>query len=197
MPTGYTAGISNGITFQKFAMNCARAFGALIEMRDSPSDAPIPENFKKSDYHEKEIAKCKKLLAELERMDSPKARKLFDDERKESEEHARKYEIEKLELRQKYEAMLREVKKWNPPTSEHNGLKDFMLKQISESIDFDCGPSYRVAQQNPDFEKWFIAKKKEVITEIQRHTEEDEKEAERTASRNKWVRELRESLSHV
>jgi len=36
MPTGYTADLNDGkqVTFQEFTMKCARAFGALIEMRD-------------------------------------------------------------------------------------------------------------------------------------------------------------------
>jgi hypothetical protein len=43
MPTGYTAPIADGMTFEQFALGCARAFGALVTMRDEPSDAPIPE----------------------------------------------------------------------------------------------------------------------------------------------------------
>ena len=37
MPTGYTDKIKDGITFKEYAMGCARAFGALITMRDNPA----------------------------------------------------------------------------------------------------------------------------------------------------------------
>jgi len=37
--------------FRTFAMSCARAFGALITMRDEPADAPIPDEFKPDPYH--------------------------------------------------------------------------------------------------------------------------------------------------
>ena len=39
MPTGYTADIVDGkpVTFQEFAMRCARAFAPEPELRDSPA----------------------------------------------------------------------------------------------------------------------------------------------------------------
>lgn len=36
MPTGYTADIKDGIDFKTYAMNCARAFGACVMLRDEP-----------------------------------------------------------------------------------------------------------------------------------------------------------------
>lgn len=68
MPTGYTAAIADGISFTNYAMGCARAFGALIEMRDEPSDAPIPEEFKPSTYHLEELQKAQKKLHNLCKM---------------------------------------------------------------------------------------------------------------------------------
>jgi hypothetical protein len=32
MPTGYTSAIADGIEFKDFALRCARAFGALVEL---------------------------------------------------------------------------------------------------------------------------------------------------------------------
>lgn len=45
MPTGYTYPVCEGkITeFPDFALSCARAFGALISMREEPMDAPLPD----------------------------------------------------------------------------------------------------------------------------------------------------------
>ena len=59
MPTGYTSKIADGIGFKDFALSCARAFGACIEMRDDPSDKPIPNEFKPNDYHKKRMAAAK------------------------------------------------------------------------------------------------------------------------------------------
>ena len=60
MPTGYTAPIYEGeenFTFKKFAMRCARNFGALIEMRGEPLDAEIDFDkcFQPSDYYKKAL----------------------------------------------------------------------------------------------------------------------------------------------
>ena len=35
--TGYTSKIAQDITFKDFVMSCARAFGALVTLRDKPS----------------------------------------------------------------------------------------------------------------------------------------------------------------
>lgn len=53
MPTGYTAAVEDGtITeFDDFAWQCARAFGALIMMRDDPMSAPIPQKFEPTAEH--------------------------------------------------------------------------------------------------------------------------------------------------
>ena len=55
MPTGYTADIKDGISFQTYALNCARAFGACVMLRDEPGD-----------YHLKAMEKARNALAKLE-----------------------------------------------------------------------------------------------------------------------------------
>jgi hypothetical protein len=66
MPTGFTADICKGaeVSFEDFAMTCARAFGALYSMRDEPMDAPIPETFVASGYHADELEKAKARLGD-------------------------------------------------------------------------------------------------------------------------------------
>ena len=66
MPTGYTARLCDGEqTFKDFAMLCARACGALIEMREDPMDAPIPEKIKRSSYYDEALSKA---VAEYDRL---------------------------------------------------------------------------------------------------------------------------------
>ena len=72
MPTGYTATLmEKGQTFQEFIMGCARAFGALIEMRDSPNDAPIPDKFEPSDYHAKRLIESREKRNPSDRLRKP------------------------------------------------------------------------------------------------------------------------------
>lgn len=71
MATGYTCDVSDGkiTTLRDFALRCARAFGALITMRDEPFDAPIPEKFEPhTDYHDKAIREAREQLEKLSAM---------------------------------------------------------------------------------------------------------------------------------
>ena len=38
--------------------------------------------------------------------------------------------------------ILKDVQKWHPPTTEHKGIKDFMIDQIEKTIDSDCETKY-------------------------------------------------------
>src|SRR5688572_14375055 len=71
MPTGYTSTLmEKGQSFPEFTMLCARAFGALIEMRDESLDATIPEKFEPSDYYTDRIAALKAELDTLTSMNA-------------------------------------------------------------------------------------------------------------------------------
>lgn len=68
MPTGYTEAVQSGevTEFRDFALRCARAMGALIMMRDDPMDAPIPDEFKPSDWNRKQLDKARFRLADVQ-----------------------------------------------------------------------------------------------------------------------------------
>ncbi len=53
MPTGYTQAIVDNpnLSFKSFVLQCSRAFGALVTMRDDDNNAPIPDEIKPDDYH--------------------------------------------------------------------------------------------------------------------------------------------------
>lgn len=57
MPTGYTYPVAEEKvdTLAEFALQCARAFGACVTMRDEPSNKPIPEEFKPSLHYQKKL----------------------------------------------------------------------------------------------------------------------------------------------
>src|SRR6266849_6658520 len=135
MPTGYTAMIEErDVTFNEFVWQCARGMGALIMMRDDPMDAPIPERFKLSDYYDKSLLEVNTAIKRLEAMTS--AERVAEGERlkRESIERNEEWLSERIEVNVRYNAMLAQVADWNPPTSEHQGLKDFMAQQISISF---------------------------------------------------------------
>ena len=201
MPTGYTSCIGDGATFEKFVLGCARAFGACVTMRDDDADAPIPKEFKPTTYHQKEIIKLKKEIQQIKNMPhgecSVAALKEFNEEVYEQMRYIQKYN----KLREKYNSMLDKVYTWKCPVS-HNEFKDFMIRQITESIDFDCKNGYVQEELNTLLKKgpqsglvWKLAKLKELNHDVQYNIDEDKKEIERVAGRNKWLKILRESLN--
>lgn len=196
MPTGYTSRIADGITFSEFAMSCARAMGALIMIGDEPANAPIPERFEPSDYHDKRLIAAQAEFDRLRRITpeqaEEKARIEFIEE---SARHAEAIQ-NKAGLRQKYESMLDQVKAWQPPTPDHEGMKKFMVEQIVSSIEFDCNDSYY--RDNPPKQKsitdWLEQKVSNALHDIEYHRKGRDEEIARTESRNAWLKALRDSL---
>lgn len=100
------------------------------------------------------------------------------------------------ELRRKYSDMLAKVQGWKAPSVDHVGLKEFMVQQITQSIDFDCDTRY-YRKHSPELktgEEWLTAKAKKALRDIDYHTQEQAKEEERTSARNLWLKQLRTSL---
>jgi hypothetical protein len=197
MPTGYTSEITADTTLEEFALKCARAFGALITMRDDPNDAPIPE-FKPSVYHVDRIVAAKERISALSAMTPQQCEAEID---KEASARARERANSKAESdakRSAYEAVLAKVHAWTPPTEDHKGLKAFMIEQITESIRFDCHDDEFLDRVYPMTRKtvaeWHAAAMESARHDLAYHTSENAAEIARVESRNKWVRDLRNSL---
>ena len=197
MPTGYTESVKSGqvTEFSDFALRCARAFGALIEMRDEPLTAKIPERVEPdTTYYDDSIETARRRLRELESMLPEEANK---ESRAEREQNLREIEERKERRkadRMRYEAMLSKVRQWEPPSAEHVGLKEFMEKQLVDSIDFDCDDTYDKPDPFMNGEEWRAEQIRKARKDIDYLTRERQKEVERTESRNAWIRQLLDSL---
>lgn len=200
MPTGYTAVLLEKpeTTFKQFAMLCARAFGALVTMRDDDMDAPIPEKFKPSDYYVKRLRESQEEFATLSVLGT-KARIQFGKKKQAETIAALEGSIEKEERENScLEAMAAKVREWHPPSSDHVGLKDFMLEQLKI---YKHDPKWfreRISstkQQNP-LDVWQDALDS-AKRNIQYFADEMQKEAERVAGRNEWLKQLRDSLKEA
>lgn len=196
MPTGYTAGVQDGSikTFEQFAMQCARAFGATVLMRDDALDTPIPEAFEPSDYNAKALAKAQSDLAITEAMSAAECDAAARQEHQETCERYAKYREEERVQRERYNAMLAKVEAWTPPTSEHENMKKFMRDQLTESIRFDCGDYYANDPPLKSGSEWRAERIASLHRQISRSAESQAEEIERTKNRNKWLKQLRESL---
>ena len=199
MPTGYTAQIADGITFKEYALGCARAFVALIEMRDDPSGAPIPEEFVASSYHADTVANAEASLRELELMDAETAQARADAAAKKDMAYHTKAIADSLVLRGKYEAMLESAQAYIAPSDDHREFKAFMVSQIKDSIKFDCGSDYhqrQIAQMNHQTgAEWIADQRANLQREVEYHSGGLAAERERAAERTAWVKQLKESLA--
>ncbi len=199
MATGYTHKIKDGITFKEYALTCARAFGALIEMRDDPIDAPIPDEFKPSDYHAKAIAASKERLALLAEMTNSECDNRAKAEYESELARHRKGIAEDVDLKAKYEAMLKQAKSYKAPSKEHEDYKKFMVEQIETSLDFDCHSNYHQSEidalQLLSGLHWRNKEIEKAKANIAYHTKGNNAEIERTNGRTQWVRLLKQSLA--
>lgn len=198
MPTGYTAAVGDGTTTnaRDFILSCARAMGACIMQRDEPMSAP-PKMTEPSDYHAKALAVAEADLLTYQQMNEEEAGRRADAEHIRRVKENTKYRAQKRDQRNRYQSMLYDIKKWEPPTSEHRGLKEFMQKQLSESIDFDCSESYLTKPEHRTGTQWLEDKRAKASHDIGYHRAEYAKEVEQTNERNAWIQALYDSVKDL
>ena len=197
MPTGYTASVNDGTitTLRDYALGCARAFGALIELRDEPSSAPIPQKFKRSTYHDKALKDAEDDLASLSNLTPADRQAKADKANADALAYWQKSKADRAAIKARYDAMLAKAKGWTPPTSDHEEFKTFMVSQLEQSIDFDTtgyGPDEPPAPVTA--EEWYADALKEAKRQVKYHTEGRDEEIKRTAERQAWLDALRGAL---
>lgn len=192
MPTGYTAILFDepGTPFDAFVLRCARGMGALIHMRDDSLDASIPDEVKPYDYHRDALEKAYTRARELETMTDEEA------DRHAAAEYAARL-ASKAEGEKKYaeelkvvEDMIAKVEAWKPPTPDHDGLKKFMLEQLTTSKPY----KYEYPKARLDGRTWLIQARTDAARNIEyhaKHWREDQARAERATD---WIRKLKASL---
>jgi uncharacterized coiled-coil protein SlyX len=199
MPTGYTHKVCDGeITeFSDFAMSCARAFGALITMRDDPMDKNVPDEIApETSYYDMQVAENLKRMGEVQAMTNAEADVAAAAEHAAALASRSKYLADKDEEAARLNAMLMKVRKWHPPTPDHVEMKSFMIDQLTISMPGSYAPSMPVELDGQTWRKKTIDDLSETIV---RHRQEIAKEVERAAGRTKWLKALRSSLdlSHL
>jgi hypothetical protein len=189
MSTGYTCSIvdGEGISFKDFVLKCARAFGATNDMRDE---------FKaNTSYHDCTLERAKKELVRLKAMSIEEAEAGAMEEYKAMVAEEKRSIKDEAERRDKYNAMLKQVKDWEPPSGDHDGLKKFMITQITESIEFNCpvnrGREEVIKLSGKDWLKKEIDKQ---LWDIKYSEKAIQEENERARGNTEWVRALRVSL---
>lgn len=196
MPTGYTHPVQVGkiTTLRDFTLNCARAFGALIEMRDEPGDIPTPRSLARSTYHDEALAKAKREYDRLGIISEGQIKVEAQEANISALASWRQRQLEKKRDRLNYEAMIEKVSAWTPPTSEHTELKNFMLKQLRESLDFDCSTRYDEEPKTLTPIEWHGQALERARRDVAYHEKALAEEIERNKNRNRWLADLYDSL---
>ena len=195
MPTGYTHGVQKGeiTTLRQYALTCARGMGALIMMRDDPFDAPIPEKLEASTkYQDERLAELRARWDEVTKLSPQECASEAGKAHVAAIRHRNEYLKRQAEERNRYESMIAQVEAWE---TDAEGIKPFMLEQLTSSIRFDCGGSY--VPEVPELqagEEWLAATKAQILKDIEYQEGERLKEIERTNARQAWLDKLRASL---
>lgn len=199
MPTGLTAPMydgDEGFTFEDFVWRCARQMGALIMMRDDSMDAPIPEKFEAHvSYHDDALRNAEARLSEYGSMILEEATRRAENEFQATQDAREQANRSAIERRSRYEAMLAQVQEWDPPTTDHEGLKKLMTEQLEESIRFDCSMTGWPEYPKLSGAKWLREAIRKAKQDIEYHAEKRGEEIERTESRNEWIAALRRSVA--
>jgi hypothetical protein len=194
MPTGYTCIIEDreDVTFAEYVWRCARAFGALIEMRDAAIDAAIPAEFVPSTYHVERLAEARARLRDLGSVTVTAAKEKARAEHREALAAWKVREAKRTATLARYDAIRAQAARWEPPTADHAGLRDFMLQQIDVSTEFMRTPRSRPKALTG--QAWLDAQIASAKWDVDYHEKQLAEERSRVASRNTWVAALRQSV---
>lgn len=204
MPTGYTFGLVDGSikTFPEFAKLCMRAFGATIHMRDESMDIEyIPRT--PGTYHVEQLEAAKNKLALANSMTDQEIVDLKKKKLTDRKDYLSKKISESKDLAVVLNNMLEKANRYEPPTPDHKGVKDFMVQQITDTIKHNADTSYydkELAIVERELKRITAANvRNEMIADaeldISYHTKELAEENARCDNSNKWVKQFVDSLT--
>lgn len=196
MPTGYTAAVADGTVtdLKTFALRLARGMGAIVTMRDAPRDAIIPESIEPDGYYAERVASLTAKLAELEAMTVEQASAAAQADAEQFDADFVEARQRHLDKRDRYLAMIAKVEAWQ---GAPEGIKEFGLNQLTESLAFDCSEPFTFWRTRPatDGAEWLAKQKANVLYELEYATKNKVDEDARIAERNAWLAQLHRSLS--
>ena len=206
MPTGYTAAVQDGtITeFRDYALRCARAFGPCVMQRDDdPSDPPKEQG--EDSYYQKMVDHQLEEIEALKHFTDKELefyeRNHLGEELKRIEEIIKEKELDKI----RYESMLEKVRNYNPPSSEYENYKNFMIEQLESSIKWDCRNDYysdelvkvkSTLNDIPNGEKIRENRLQLLLKDLEYCRNKLAEEKESVDKANQWIRQLYESLEN-
>lgn len=203
MPSGLTCNIYDGsdMTLRGFALNCVRQLGAGYiateqgEKRMPLDKAPV---LKVSDYHPEQIKKAEAELRQwLEVRENPEElQRKYEASYASNHEHNEDHDKRRKEIRERYLTMLDKVDAWVLPT-EYKSLKDLMINQIKESMDFDCKPIRIYKEERLPIDEWIQLQIDMCQRDIDYHKTRYAEEQKRVAENNAYLKGLYDEIDKV
>jgi hypothetical protein len=203
MTTCYTAIIEDkeDLTFEEFALRCARGMSALIMMRDDPMDAEVPDHFPLDDYHSRNLENQAKKLLEIRAMTHEDIERRVETkvwyDKKQYDEALVKFEKHNAA----YTRMLAKVEGWSPPSADHHGMKKFMIEQIKQSLPTHPSEYYHIVFDDPkkalvglDHEAWRRSEMDHVLESMEYHQSGHKNAIKHNEERNAWLNKLKASI---
>lgn len=201
MPSGITSDIYEGkkeVTLRDYLMTVGRQMGYAIMQRDDDPTKPVEYVEPSTRYYDESIAEAQAVLARIDGMSVEQAQEEANAEYAAELERWKDTERKKLELRDRYEAMIAQVEGWEPDPLIAD-TKTQAVKYLRESIEFDVGAPgeemryyrYPIRQSGAE---WLNAKRDEAKRTIERGRQNIREERERTAERNRYIAAFLDSL---
>ena len=208
MPSGFTYKLCEGEqSFPEFVWDCVRAMGAFIHMRDDGGNASLrlPEkdfcDRGSKEKVEERRAALRKEDRELRELKAKTPEQIEIDFENYKEKQIAEYEeslAKVTPIRNRLEAMRSQVMDWQAPSIEHEGLKEFMLKQLEETIKWDGQPHPRERptfpataaewhQEEIRHQERYVARTKELL-------EEEINSPDLTQDHIDWIKALIDSV---
>jgi hypothetical protein len=198
MPTGYTYPVENGEieSLKDYAFTCARAFGALISLRDDPLSAVLPDDVSSSDstYHLEELQKAHDSLKE----ENLSLDKFLAHVKFQYDWHTNAIQ-EEIVKSGRIKAMKAKVRAWVPPTPDHEALKNFMASQLDigggeDDTMIDYYQKELQKLNTASYKEWKKEQIRQAERDIDYHQGKIAEQRVRVDNNNKWIRELKNAF---
>jgi uncharacterized UPF0160 family protein len=188
MPTGYTAKVLQGCSFQEFVWSCIRAF--IEEARES--DGPIPLVYEQTEriaLAEAEIASCQAEIDRVATLSDEEILVLLAKRRADRQRQHRAYQEASARENDQLQTMLVQVQQWSPPATIL-GLKSFMIQQIEITMNHPYPWDETVGSDAQEIERY----RREAASRLQSAREHLETIRRADAHRNEIVAALAASV---
>ena len=198
MANGLTACILEGkiTNGRDFIFKCSRNEGALYRQANNFhfNDEPIYHEAN-LEHYDRKIKESKQDLEMYRTMSHEEAEKRIEEECAFHEGYNVRRNEETEATREKYTKILNEVEAWNPPEQLQH-MKDFAIRNIKESIEWDCGKRKDVVFTRPTAEEWLAERVEMSENFIKMYEGNKEEHIKQVKEANEWIdlflKELRE-----